>query len=150
MEDIIETLTEMQKLAEIERIQESIDLKYKPSKSSLIWDKKKNKGNVKAQSFRYRQRQKFKKDEMDRKLKEMGIEIEKERKQRISVVSKTPIKIKGTKASGSVNKSKNPIIESVRMKMAEEAEKNFLRKTEISEQEWQNYQAQQRAMGIED
>lgn len=152
MEEIeeISGLEDWQKKEEIERIQTSIDMKYKPSKHSLIWDKKKNKGNKKAQNFRYYQRKKFQKEETDRALKKMGIEIEKERKQRISVVSKTPIKIKGTKASGSVKRKTNPLVESVRMKMAEEAEILFRRKTEISEQEWQNYQAQQRAMGLTD
>lgn len=151
MEEIeeISGLEDWQKKEEIERIQTSIDLKYKPSKHSLVWDKKKNKGNKKAQNFRYYQRKKFQKEETDRALKKMGIEIEKERKERISVISKTPIRIKGIKASESVNKTKNPIIESVRMKMAEEAESLFRAKIEISEQEWQDYQAQQRAMGIE-
>lgn len=142
-------LTEVQKKEEIERIQESIDFKYKRARNTLIWQNNKNKGNKKAQNFRYYQRKKFQREEMDRELRAMGISVEKERKQRISVISKTPIRIIGTKAQSSVNKKTNPIIESVRMKMAEEAEKNFLARTEISEGEWKDYQAQRKAMDIE-
>ena len=142
-------LTEAQKKEETERIQESIDFKYKKARNTLIWQNNKNKGNKKAQNFRYYQSKKFQREEMDRELRAMGISVEKERKQRISVISKTPIKIIGTKAQESVNRKINPILESVRMKMAEEAEKNFLARTEISEKEWKDYQAQRKAMDIE-
>lgn len=142
-------LTEAQKKEEIERIQESIDFKYKKARNTLIWQNNKNKGNKKAQNFRYYQRKKFQREEMDRSLRATGIEIVRERKQRISVISKTPIRIVGNKAQSSVNKKTNPILESVRMKMAEEAEKNFLARTEISEKEWKDYQAQRKAMDIE-
>jgi hypothetical protein len=149
MSNSFEEMEDWQKKEEVERIQESIDFKYKKARNTLIWQNNKNKGNKKAQNFRYYQRKKFQREEMDRALRATGIEIVRERKQRISVISKTPIRIVGKKAQSSVNRKTNPILESVRMKMAEEAEKNFLARTEISEQEWKDYQAQQRAMGIE-
>lgn len=148
MSNSFEEMEDWQKKEEIERIQESIDFKYKRARNTLIWQNNKNKGNKKAQNFRYYQRKKFQREEMDRSLRAMGISVEKERKQRISVISKTPIRIVGNKAQESVNKRKNPILESVRMKMAEEAEKNFLARTEISEREWKDYQAQRKAMGL--
>lgn len=148
MSNSFEEMEDWQKKEEVECIQESIDFKYKKARNTLIWQNNKNKGNKKAQNFRYYQRKKFQREEMDRELRAMGISVEKERKQRISVISKTPIRIVGKKAEESVNKKKNPILESVRMKLREEAEKNFLARTEISEQEWKDYQAQQRAMGL--
>lgn len=149
MSNSFEEMEDWQKKEEVERIQESIDFKYKKARNTLIWQNNKNKGNKKAQNFRYYQRKKFQREEMDRELRAMGISVEKERKQRISVISKTPIRIVGKKAQESVNKKKNPILESVRMKLREEAEKNFLARTEISEQEWKDYQAQRKAMGLE-
>lgn len=149
MSNSFEEMEDWQKKEEVERIQESIDFKYKKARNTLIWQNNKNKGNKKAQNFRYYQRKKFQREEMDRELRAMGISVEKERKQRISVISKTPIRIVGKKAEESVNKKKNPILESVRMKLREEAEKNFLARTEISEQEWKDYQAQRKAMGLE-
>lgn len=148
MSNSFEEMEDWQKKEEVERIQESIDFKYKKARNTLIWQNNKNKGNKKAQNFRYYQRKKFQREEMDRELRAMGISVEKERKQRISVISKTPIRIVGKKAEESVNKKKNPILESVRMKLREEAEKNFLARTEISEGEWKDYQAQRKVMGL--
>jgi len=148
MDDIIETLTEMQKLEEIERIQTSIDMKYRPSKSSLIWEKKKNKGNRQAQNLRYRQRLKIKKEEERQKLEALGYVQEPEvGRGRPKVL----ISVKAIKVKPKISKL-DPTSESVLIKMREqikeEKDRKLRAKTEISEQEWKDYQAQRKAMGL--
>lgn len=145
--DINENLTDLEKQEEIERIQTSIDFKYKPSKSSLIWNKTKNKGNVKAQSLRYRQRQKIKKEEERKKLASLGYVEENLKKQ-----PKVLISVKAIKVKPKISKL-DPTSESVLIKMREqikeEKDRKLRARTEISEQEWKDCQAQREAMGLD-
>ena len=145
--EINENLTDLEKQEEIERIQTSIDMKYKPSKSSLIWNKTKNKGNVKAQSLRYRQRQKIKKEEERKKLASMGYVEENLKKQPKILISVKAIKIK--QKVSKLDPTSESVLIKMRGQIKEEKDRKLKAKTEISEGEWKNFQAQQRAMGIE-